>query len=77
MPDPALTGLMGELARLLSDRSSTPRKAAMTIAHRKLRAIADARDYGEDWCDRVMLMFIGRRHGLVAAPYQDARWTRL
>jgi hypothetical protein len=67
MPDPALTDLMGELARLLSDRSSTPRKRAMAIAHRKLRAVADAHQYDEDWCDRVMLMFLSRRHRLVAA----------
>jgi hypothetical protein len=67
MPDPALTDLMGELARLLSDRSSTPRKLAMRIAHSKLRAIARSRHYDEDWCDRVMLIFIGRRHGFVAA----------
>jgi hypothetical protein len=67
MPDPALTDLMGELARLLSDRSSTPRKAAMAIAHRKLRAVARAHHYDEDWCDRVMLIFISRRHGFAAA----------
>jgi hypothetical protein len=67
MPDPALTDLMSELARLLSDRSSTPRKHAMAIAHRKLRAVADARRYDEDWCDRVLLMFLSRRHGLVGA----------
>jgi hypothetical protein len=67
MPDPALTDLMGELARLLSDRSSTPRKLAMAIAHRKLRAVARTHHYDEDWCDRVMLIFISRRHGLMAA----------
>jgi hypothetical protein len=67
MRDPALTELMGELARLLSDRSSTPRKRAMAIAHRKIRALADARQYDEDCCDRVMLMFVSRRHGVVTA----------
>lgn len=65
MPDPALTELMGELARLMSDRSSTPRKRAMAIAHGKIRAVAEAHEYDEDWCDRVMLMFLGRRHQLI------------
>ena len=67
MPDPALTELMGELARLLSDRSSTPRKRAMAIAHRKLRTVAQAYHYDEDWCDHVMLIFLSRRHRVVAA----------
>lgn len=67
MPDPALTELMSELARLLSDRSSTPRTRAMAIAHRKIRAVAEAHEYDEDWCDRVMLMFVGRRHQLITA----------
>lgn len=67
MPEPALIDLMGELARLLSDRSATPRKRAMRIAHRKLRSIADTNQYPEEWCDGVMLMFLGRRHGFSAA----------
>jgi hypothetical protein len=67
MPEPALINLMGELARLLSDRSSTPRKRAMRIAHRKLRAVAETHHYPEEWCDRVLLMFLGRRHAFVAA----------
>ena len=67
MPDQTLTDLMSELARLLSDRSSTPRKRAMAIAHRKLRAVADTYHYDEDWCDRVMLMFLSRRHRVVVA----------
>ncbi len=67
MPDQALTDLMSELARLLSDRSSTPRKRAMEIAHRKLRATAEARQWDEDWCDRVLLLFLSRQHALVAA----------
>jgi hypothetical protein len=67
MPDPALTELMSELARLLSDRSSTPRKWAMTTAHRKLRDVAEAHDYDEEWCDRVLLMFLSRRYRFVAA----------
>ena len=67
MPDPALTELMSELARLLSDRSSTPRKRAMATAHRKLRAIAGAHQCDEEWCDRVLLMFLSRRHQIIAA----------
>lgn len=67
MPDPALTELMSDLARLLSDRSSTPRKRAMAVAHAKIRALAATRNYDEEWCDRVLLMFLGRRHQVVAA----------
>jgi hypothetical protein len=67
MPDPALTDLMSELARLLSDRSSTPRKRAMAIAHQKIRAAAAEHQCNEDWCDRVMLMFLSRRHRSLAA----------
>jgi hypothetical protein len=67
MPDPALTELMSELARLLSDRSSTPRKRAMAVAHAKIRALATAKNYDEEWCDRVLLMFLGRRHAFIAA----------
>ena len=67
MPDPALTELMSELARLLSDRSSTPRKWAMATAHRKLRAVAEAHGDDEEWCDRVLLMFLGRRYRFIAA----------
>lgn len=67
MPDPALTELMSELARLLSDRSATPRKRAMAIAHRKIRALAEVRRYDEDWCDRVMLLFLSQRHVTITA----------
>jgi hypothetical protein len=67
MPDPTLTELMSELARLLSDRSSTPRKRAMAMAHAKIRALAAATNCDEEWCDRVLLMFLARRHQFVAA----------
>lgn len=67
MPDPALTKLMSELARLLSDRSSTPRKRAITVAHAKIRALAETTNCDEEWCDRVLLMFLARRHQFSAA----------
>ena len=60
MDDQTLVSLMSELARLLSRRSATPRKAALGIAHRKLRAFAEARRYSEEWCDGVLLTFLGR-----------------
>ena len=40
MQDQPLVSLMSEIARLLSARSSTPRVAALRIAHGKLRAFA-------------------------------------
>jgi hypothetical protein len=67
MPDPALTELMSELARLLSDRSATPRKRAIAVAHAKIRALAASTSSDEEWCDRVLLLFLARRHQLVAA----------
>jgi hypothetical protein len=67
MDDQHLVALMSELARLLSDRSSTPRTTALRIAHRKLRAFAAARRYGEEWCDGVLYSFLGPRHGIAAA----------
>jgi hypothetical protein len=67
MDDQTLVSLMSELARLLSRRSATPRKAALRIAHHKLRAFAEARRYSEEWCDGVLLTFLGARNDLAAA----------
>jgi hypothetical protein len=53
-----LVELMGELARLLSKRSSTPRRDALRIAHRRIRRYALLRGLDETWCDAVMLQFL-------------------
>jgi hypothetical protein len=67
MADTALVNLMSDLARLLSRRSSTPRHAALSIAHRKVRSFAERRHLSEDWCDAVMLTFIKPDGDVVAA----------
>jgi len=53
-----LVELMSELARLLSMRSSTPRRDALRIAHRRIRRYARNEGLGESWCDAVLLHFI-------------------
>lgn len=62
-----LDKLMSELARLLSRRSSTPRRDALRIAHRRIRRYALARGHDEWWCDAVLLHFLGEEHGLRSA----------
>lgn len=57
-----LVELMSELARLLSTRSSTPRRDALRLAHRRIRRYAATRGLGESWCDAVMLHFLAERH---------------
>jgi hypothetical protein len=59
-----LVELMSELARLLSTRSSTPRRDALRLAHRRIRRYAAARGLGESWCDAVMLQFLADQHGV-------------
>jgi hypothetical protein len=59
-----LTELMSELARLLSRRSSTPRRAALRMAHRRIRSYAESRGHDEWWCDAVMLQFLCEQHGI-------------
>jgi hypothetical protein len=59
-----LQELMSELARLLSRRSSTPRRDALRLAHRKIRRYAAARGLGENWCDAVLLHFLAEQHGV-------------
>jgi hypothetical protein len=66
MPDQTLVSLMGEIARLLSVRSSTPRVTALRLAHGKLRAFAHVRRYSEEWCDGVLLSFLGPQNGVPA-----------
>jgi hypothetical protein len=62
-----LVELMSELARLLSRRSSTPRRAALGVAHARIRRYAAARGLDEQWCDAVMLHFLHDQHALGAA----------
>ena len=57
-----LVDLMGDLARLLSRRSSTPRRDALRIAHGRIRGFAAARGLGDEWCDAVMLQFLCDEH---------------
>ncbi len=59
-----LVELMSEVARLLSTRSSTPRRDGLRIAHRRIRRYAAARGLGESWCDAVMLQFLADQHGV-------------
>lgn len=67
MPDAELTCLMSDLARLTSSRSSTPRSEALGIAYRKIQSYATPRTLSEEWCDKVMMLFISRHHEHVAA----------
>jgi hypothetical protein len=53
-----LVELMSELARLLSRRSSTPRRDALRIAHRRIRRYARRKGLEESWCDAVLLQFL-------------------
>jgi hypothetical protein len=57
-----LVELMSELARLLSLRSSTPRRQALRIAHRRIRRYAGQQGLGESWCDAVLLQFLCEEH---------------
>ena len=62
-----LEDLMSELARLLSRRSSTPRRDALRIAHRRIRRYASDRGLGESWCDAVLMHFLWEQHTRRAA----------
>jgi len=57
-----LVELMSEVARLLSRRSSTPRRDGLRIAHRRIRRYASERGLGEAWCDAVLLQFLCEQH---------------
>lgn len=67
MTNTKLTTLMSELARLLHDRSSTPRDEALGTAHRLIRDYARPHGLSETWCDNVLLTFLGGRHDVLAA----------
>jgi hypothetical protein len=60
MPDEELLGLVSALARLTNPRCATPRVDALRKAHRRLRNYAIQRGLTEEWCDRVLLMFLDR-----------------
>ena len=59
-----LVELMSELARLLSTRSSTPRRDDLRMAHRRTRRYAASCGLNEPWCDAVMLQFLADQHGV-------------
>lgn len=58
-----LRGLMSQLARLLSERSSTPRGEALGISYRLLFD----RFGDQEICDKVLLLFLSGKHGVLAA----------
>jgi hypothetical protein len=62
-----LRDLMSELARLLSARSSTPRRDGLRLAHRRIRRYAAARGLGENWCDAVLLHFLAEQNHVKGA----------
>jgi hypothetical protein len=67
MPDNELLGLVSSLARLTHPRCSTPRVDALRKAQRRIRRYAAARGLGEEWCDRVLLLFLDRSSDAYAA----------
>ena len=67
MPDDELLGLVSTLSRLTHPRFATPRVDALRKAHRRIRNYAVQRGLSEEWCDRVMLMFLDRSTNAYAA----------
>lgn len=67
MPDDELLGLVSTVARLTHPRCSTPRADALRKAYRRIRNYALQRGLTEEWCDRVMLMFLDRSTNAYAA----------
>jgi len=67
MPDEELLGLVSTLARLTHPRCATPRVDALRKAHGRLRNYAVQRGLTEEWCDRVLLMFLDRTTNAYAA----------
>jgi hypothetical protein len=67
MPDDELLGLVSTLSRLTHPRCATPRVDALRKAHRRIRNYAVQRGLTEEWCDRVMLMFLDRSTNAYAA----------
>ena len=67
MPDDELMGLMSTLARLTHPRCSTPRVDALRKAYTRIRRYAGQRGLTEEWCDRVLLVFLDRSTNAYAA----------
>ena len=67
MKDPGLISLMSELARLLAPRSNTPRSLALGIAYRKIHSYAQSHNLTEEWCDKVLMLFLSRERAALAA----------
>jgi hypothetical protein len=67
MPDYELLRLMSSLARLTHPRCSTPRVDALRKAYRRIRRYAVVRGLDEEWCDRVLLLFLDRSSDAYAA----------
>jgi hypothetical protein len=68
MPDHELTMLMSTLARLTHPRCATPRADALRKAYDRIRRYATRRGLDEEWCDRVLLLFLDRTtHAYAAA----------
>jgi hypothetical protein len=67
MPDHELLRLMSSLARLTHPRCSTPRVDALRMAYRRIRSYAVDRGLDEEWCDRVLLLFLDRSSDAYAA----------
>jgi hypothetical protein len=58
---------MSTLARLTHPRCSTPRTEALGKAYRRIRNYAAQRGLTEEWCDRVLLVFLDRSTDAFAA----------
>ena len=67
MPDHELVRLMSTLSRLTHPRCSTPRAEALGKAYRRIRSYAAQRGMSEEWCDRVLLLFLDRSSDAFAA----------
>ena len=67
MPDNELINLMSLLARLTHPRSSTPRAEALGHAYRRVSNYAARRGESEEWCDRVLLVFLDSNRRAYAA----------
>lgn len=69
MPEPSLIRLVQQVTPLLHRRSSTPRSVGLGDAYRLIARYAADHGLSEEWCDRVLLLFVTEAHDgcLVAA----------
>lgn len=58
MPDAKLVRLISQVTRLMHKRSSAPRSVALGDAYRLIARYASEHGHSEEWCDRVLLIFI-------------------